>query len=114
MARWDGGRGIGMGLSVIRPRGSVGLVSVGGSRKKALVKGAAHETADVGDPRADRVAVAGGLVAATPAHAGVLGTQVVEATSVSDSAAIKSVTANCPAGGVVYGGGGYVVGATAQ
>jgi hypothetical protein len=58
-------------------------------------------------------AVAGGLVAATPAHA-VLGTQVVEATSVSDSVAIKSVTANCPAGGVVYGGGGYVVGATAH
>jgi hypothetical protein len=58
-------------------------------------------------------AVAGGLVAATPAHA-VLGTQIVEATSVSDSVAIKSVTANCPAGGVVYGGGGYVVGATAH
>jgi hypothetical protein len=56
-------------------------------------------------------AVAGGLVAATPAHA-VLGTQVVEATSASDSVAIKTVTANCPAGGVVYGGGGTIDGGT--
>jgi hypothetical protein len=55
------------------------------------------------------VAVAAGLVAATPAQA-VTGIQVVEATSATDSVAIKSVTANCPAGGVVYGGGGLVDG----
>ena len=68
-------------------------------------KGRRHPTTLVTMLGLTAVAVAAGLVAATPAHA-VIGIQVVEATSATDSVAIKSVTANCPAGGVVYGGGG--------
>jgi hypothetical protein len=57
------------------------------------------------------LAAAGGLVAATPARA-VGGIQVVYAASATDSAASKSATATCPAGRVVYGGGGVVDGGT--
>jgi hypothetical protein len=57
------------------------------------------------------LAVAGGAVAATPAYA-VGGIQIVSASSATDSMSTKSATATCPAGTVIYGGGGYLVGAT--
>jgi hypothetical protein len=46
-------------------------------------------------------------VAASPAHA-LNGIVVVEATSVTDSATSKSAAATCPAGTVIYGGGGHL------
>jgi hypothetical protein len=57
------------------------------------------------------MAGAGGLVAAVPAQA-VGDVQVIDAISANDSVAIKSVTATCPAGEVVYGGGGTIGGGT--
>ena len=49
--------------------------------------------------------VAAVAVAATPAHA-LGGIVLVNAASASDSTASKSATATCPAGTVIYGGGG--------
>jgi hypothetical protein len=51
--------------------------------------------------------VTAAAVAATPAHA-VAGVVLVTANSATDSATSKSATATCPAGTVIYGGGGHL------
>jgi hypothetical protein len=53
------------------------------------------------------LALAATAVAAPPAHA-LGGIQLIAATSATDSTAAKSATATCPAGTVVYGGGGHL------
>jgi len=51
------------------------------------------------------------LVGASPASAAVPGWQIVQASSVTDSATYKSVTVNCPAGKRVVGTGYHLLGA---
>jgi hypothetical protein len=53
------------------------------------------------------LALAATAVAASPAYA-LNGIQVITATSATDSATAKSATATCPAGTVIYGGGGHL------
>jgi hypothetical protein len=53
------------------------------------------------------LAVVATAVVATPAHA-LAGIVVIEATSATNSTTAKSATATCPAGTVIYGGGGHL------